>query len=146
MANDELLQFAQKAFIIKNNKILLIQKSDKDLVQPNRWEVPGGRKQEGETLDEHIIREVKEEVGLDILPKNVFDMWQFTLNINDKQTTVVAVARFCDLSSTTIDLTEDVIKNYKWVEINDELLNYNFMSQIRPVIERFVKNYNKNEF
>lgn len=139
MKNDELVQFAQKAFIICDNKILIIQKSSKDLFQPDKWDVPGGRKQEDETLDEQIIREVKEEVGIDVVPERVFDMWQFSLNKNGKKTTVVAVARFCKMKRNNIKITEDIIATYKWAEINESLLAYDFISPIKQIIENLVK-------
>ena len=140
---DELLQFAQKALIIKNNKLLIIKKSSKDPNSPNLWEVPGGRKQVGENLSQHIIREVKEEVGLDITPGDIFDMWEFCIPVNNQQTTVVAVARFCNLNNEEILITEDEISNYKWVDINESLLTYNFMAGIIPTIEKLVKLYTK---
>lgn len=138
---DELLQFAQKALIIKNRKLLLIKKSSKDINSPNQWEVPGGRKQVGENLEEHIIREVKEEVGLEILPKEIFDMWEFSIHVNNEKTTVVAVARFCELTNENIIITEDVIDNYKWVNIDANLLDYNLIPGIRKTIEKLVKLY-----
>ena len=138
---DELLQFAQKALIIKDRKLLLIKKSSKDINSPNQWEVPGGRKQVGENLEEHIIREVKEEVGLEILPKEIFDMWEFSIPVNNEKTTVVAVARFCELTNENIIITEDVIDNYKWVNIDANLLDYNLIPGIRKTIEKLVKLY-----
>lgn len=47
--------------IVENGKILLI-KDEKDAF----WKFPGGRTEEGETLEETAKREVKEELGLDI--------------------------------------------------------------------------------
>ena len=138
---DELLQFAQKALIIKDRKLLLIKKSSKDINSPNQWEVPGGRKQVGENLEEHIIREVKEEVGLEILPKEIFDIWEFSIPVNNEKTTVVAVARFCELTNENIIITEDVIDNYKWVNIDANLLDYNLIPGIRKTIEKLVKLY-----
>jgi 8-oxo-dGTP pyrophosphatase MutT (NUDIX family) len=35
-------------------------------VYPNTWKIPGGGIEEGEGMTEGVIREVKEEVGLDI--------------------------------------------------------------------------------
>src|SRR5437762_8381547 len=54
--------FAQKAFIWNHGRLLLVRKSDEDPNQPGRWEVPGGRMEFGEEVDEHLIREVNEEV------------------------------------------------------------------------------------
>ena len=136
---DEFVQFAQKAIIIKDNKLLMIKKSSKDSNQPNKWEIPGGRKQIGESLDEHIIREVREEVGINIIPKDLFDIWQFSIKIEGKETTVIAVSRFCEIIDDNINITEDVIDKCEWVEINENLLDYNLIPGIRKTIEKLVK-------
>lgn len=141
---DEFVQFAQKALIIKDNKLLLIKKSSKDNNNPNKWELPGGRKQTGETLDEHIIREVKEETALVVKPKEIFDMWQFDILINNQKVTVVAVARFCDIVDGNISITEDGIDNFEWVNIDNNLLNYNLIPSIKNIIEKLIKKYTKN--
>ena len=116
----------------------MIKKSSKDPNQPNRWEIPGGRKQTGENINEHIIREVKEEVGINIIPKDLFDIWQFSINIKDKETTIIAVSRFCEIIDDNINITEDVIDKCEWVEINDNLLSYNLIPGIRKTIEKLV--------
>ena len=141
---DEFVQFAQKALIIKDNKLLLIRKSAVDIKNPYKWELPGGRKQVGEDVDQHIKREVFEEVGLTVEPKEIFDIWNFTLHINEKPFTVVAVARFCDLVDNEIKITEDIIDNYKWVEINGDLLKYDLISGIKKPIKKLVELYSKN--
>jgi 8-oxo-dGTP diphosphatase len=46
------------------NKILLIKRSTPPFV--GYWALPGGRVNPGETVEQTIVREVKEETGLDI--------------------------------------------------------------------------------
>ena len=137
--DDELLQFAQKAIIIKNNKLLLIKKSKIDKKNAYKYDLPGGRKKENETLDEHIKREVKEEIGLIINPKEIFNMWQFKIEQNGKATTVVAVSRFCDLISTEIEITEKEIDSYEWTNIDKNLLKLDFIPGIKSAVEKLVK-------
>ncbi len=58
-----------RAIIIRQNKILLIKR-----VKPNEtyWVIPGGGIEKGETKEQALIREIKEELGLDIKPKELF--------------------------------------------------------------------------
>ncbi len=52
-------------FIQCNGEFVLLHRSKKDAL-PNTWGLPAGKKENGETIEQAIIREVKEETGLDI--------------------------------------------------------------------------------
>jgi 8-oxo-dGTP diphosphatase len=49
---------------IPNNRILLIKRR----VNPFKdyWALPGGKVETGETVEQTVVREVKEETGLDV--------------------------------------------------------------------------------
>jgi 8-oxo-dGTP diphosphatase len=53
------------ALIQFNQKTLVVQRSGK-MNLPLKWEFPGGKIENGETEEECIIREIKEELNLDI--------------------------------------------------------------------------------
>jgi 8-oxo-dGTP diphosphatase len=57
------------AVLIHQGKVLLIRRSKEPL--RGRWVVPGGTVELGETLEEALIREVKEETGLMVRPLEV---------------------------------------------------------------------------
>jgi 8-oxo-dGTP diphosphatase len=54
------------AVILEKGRVLLVRRA-RDPLQ-GRWVVPGGRVEWGETLEEAIVREVREETGLDVRP------------------------------------------------------------------------------
>ena len=58
------------ALVLNNQNKILLVKSHKWI--NNRYSVPGGHVEIGESLSTAIIREVKEETGLEILPKRLF--------------------------------------------------------------------------
>ena len=62
------------AGIIRNedNKIL-IAKRNSNKSQGGLWEFPGGKIETNETIEEAIIREIKEELDMDILFEGYFD-------------------------------------------------------------------------
>ena len=57
------------AVLIHQGKVLLIRRGKEPL--RGRWVVPGGTVEVGETLEEALVREVKEETGLVVRPLEV---------------------------------------------------------------------------
>ena len=54
-------------FINKKKEILLLLRDDIPTIPyPNMWDLPGGHVEEDETPEACIVREMKEEMGLDI--------------------------------------------------------------------------------
>jgi 8-oxo-dGTP diphosphatase len=52
--------------LIWNDKVLIGKRKLTNPNHPGKWEFPGGKMEEGETFDETIIREFKEELDIDI--------------------------------------------------------------------------------
>lgn len=91
--------------VIKNKggKYLILMKNSKEDVNPNTYDIPGGRMSFGEKLEDAVTREVKEETGLDIKPQRVFEAWTFTKE--DFQ--LVGINFLCELLGGTITLSEE---------------------------------------
>lgn len=147
-----MFNFAQKAFIVKENKLLMVKKSEQDPKNPNKWEVPGGRMEFGESVEQHIKREVKEEVGLDIQIGEPFAIWTWKIKKTkadgkDEQVQIVAVASVCYAESTSVtdsgQVEDDYLCDMRWVPI-DEVMSYDLIPDIIPVMKKFLnKYYNK---
>ena len=52
--------------LIWNDKVLIGKRKLTNPNHPGKWEFPGGKMEKGETIDETIIREFKEELDIDI--------------------------------------------------------------------------------
>jgi len=59
--------------IIKENGLYLIAQRKKDDDYGLRWEFPGGKLDEGESGEECIIRELKEELDIDVEVMGFYD-------------------------------------------------------------------------
>jgi len=61
-------------FINNADQILLFKRDDKDGIPfPGYWDVLGGHVEEGETPEECIIREMDEEIGLELENPRLFN-------------------------------------------------------------------------
>lgn len=58
-------------FVKHNGKILLLHRLDSDELQPNVWGLPAGKREEGESIQEGMAREIQEETGLVISNKDI---------------------------------------------------------------------------
>ena len=58
--------------LIWNDKVLIGKRKLTNEHQPGKGEFPGGKMEEGETIDETIIREFKEELDIEIYPFHEF--------------------------------------------------------------------------
>lgn len=137
--------FAQKAFIVRGQSFLGIQKSMDDPNQPGKWEVPGGRMEFGEDVDEHLKREVLEEVGMQITPGLPFYVWQWRIQrpgpgneTRDMQ--IVAVARICETEAQDFDTSaqqsDDFLGQAKWIAFED-IQAYDWIPNMLPVLTAF---------
>ena len=62
------------AAIIENeNKEILCALRSPDMSQPNMWDFPGGKVEEGESLQAAIEREIKEELDCDVEALEIFN-------------------------------------------------------------------------
>lgn len=60
------------AVIIKSRKILAAQRKVGDS-HGGLWEFPGGKREPNETLEDCLIREVREELAVEILPERLLE-------------------------------------------------------------------------
>src|SRR5687767_9475682 len=55
--------------VLRDGKVLLIQRGKEPL--KGRWVIPGGTVEVGETLEEAVAREVREETGIEVRAREV---------------------------------------------------------------------------
>jgi 8-oxo-dGTP diphosphatase len=130
MVTEQKFGVAVKA-VIQNpdNKILLIKKSGSEEVNPDTWDIPGGRINFGENLYTALWREVKEETGLDIeiiRPSNVWAMIKRNLHL-------VGISFYCKTDQTKIVLSDEHVK-YNW-STPDTILKSNVPKWIKDEIK-----------
>ncbi|MEC4017380.1 NUDIX domain-containing protein [Streptomyces sp. H27-D2] len=139
------LEFVQKAFILDDDRLLMVRKSAADPRHPTLWEVPGGRMTLGEDADTHVRREVWEETGVAVSPGRPFYLWEWTMS--DPQgapgrVQLVAVARECEAQSTELSTDHQVpgdhLDEARWVPLS-AVDSYDLIPDLKPVLEQFLR-------
>ena len=128
-------------WIINDDKKILVQKRSKyKKLEPNVWAMTGVSVIWGENPTETIIREAKEELGIDLIPEELKQITEF-------KTQNVWVKTFIlkqNLDISQMIFSEDEVADAKWLtwnEIDDLVKDDNFIQNRW----NFVKDYLKEE-
>jgi 8-oxo-dGTP diphosphatase len=127
---------ALKAIIVKNGKILILKRSEKEDCFKNQWDLPGGRIKFGEDPKEALKREIKEEAGIRVEIIRPVRIWTF---FEDRgKTQVVGITMLCKYKSGKVKVGKEH-ESYRWVKPK-EIENYNINEGIKKDIKEAVKN------
>ncbi len=134
------------AFIIKEGKLLMSLRND-----PHRpdyhehWEFPGGGVEYGESMEENIVREVKEEVGLNIevitlLQHIQVERQAFPNGFSYQVYLVPYVCRITDNGEP--ELSDEETLGVKWFDL-DEVLQYPLVGENARMFEKLLPELRK---
>ncbi len=111
---------AVKAIIIKDKKEILFLWDPTFDDTDEKWDVPGGGKDNGETDIEALVRETREEAGISIKVIKPLGNWSFPVKRFDFFLSINAY--LCEPLSTEVDITADPDKQhtkFRWIPINE---------------------------
>lgn len=114
--------------IVKNDKVLLVQQRKESAY--GLWSFPGGHIEKDETLEEAVIREVREELGVDLLKPEY--QKTYPLSMPDEN---LEINTFSGELSGEIKLNEDELLAFGWFTI-DELTRRKDALRSPSVIDR----------
>lgn len=119
------------AILRMDGKILICQRDDKGSC-PLLWEFPGGKLEEGETLEECLVRECMEEQGVMIEVGEVFAESRYSYGDKEMHFTFFV----CQIIEGK--LQRKVHQDIRWVRA-EELVRYEFCPADVEVAERLKK-------
>jgi 8-oxo-dGTP diphosphatase len=133
--------------IIENDGKILATRRGENMHLKGYWEFPGGKLEAGECIEECIIREIKEELNIDIKITGKLSNVEYTY----PEKSICLIPFICKLSTYAIKLKDH--SEFKWVEAQswkqlkwapaDIFVIKNYLKGINPkAIEPFNQNLN----
>jgi len=120
--------------ILDKNKILICQRTE-DCDHPLKWEFPGGKTLVDESTEKALIREIREELKINILEYKFLHDYVFEYkNLNKKiHLYFYLIAKFSN------DIINTIHEQLKWIEIQ-ELSNYDFLEGDYEITQKIINN------
>ncbi len=119
------------ALIEQYGRVLVTQRSQ-SMPEALLWEFPGGKIEPGETEKDCLIREIKEELNLIIVPIRRLTPVEFST----ENKTIELIPYICEYKQGVIQLAEH--RAYQWASPG-ELLTYAWCPADKPVVEEFLQ-------
>ena len=115
--------FAVTGIVTNEDKILILKKHPKDRNYPNHWSFCSGFVKEFEPGEETVLREIKEETGLDAEIIKRCDVIFIEDRKNNKNWVVLPF--LCKVDKTEVKLDHENV-DYKWIT-KEEIKNFKFV-------------------
>jgi 8-oxo-dGTP diphosphatase len=120
------------AAIIKRDGRILIAKRSSTSSLPNKWEFPGGKVESGETPEECLQRELREEFEIDATIEDFFG--ESVYNYDHGSIRLIAYRVHTDEDIVVLNAHDDV----QWVPA-EQLLEYDLAPADIPIAREIIK-------
>lgn len=129
---------ATKAFIVHDGKVLLLREAPKyeDGTNIGKYDVVGGRLKLGQRFDDSLLRETKEETGMDIEIGRPFFVNEWRPEVRGEQWQIVGTFFVCHPANPDVALSDDH-DEYVWIDPK-EYKNYNMIENLYPAFEAYL--------
>ena len=116
----------------RKGEILIVKRVDTKRIFPGYWEIPGGKIEEGENPQQAVIREVREETGLDVDIEKMFHTWSDTIQFHEEKEHCIEIDFILKTYDDEIRLSEEH-SEFKWITLDQ--IPAKMTPQMRTVIE-----------
>jgi len=120
------------AIILFNNKILCVQRNKNkfDYIS-HKFEFPGGKVEIGETNEEALLREIKEELEMDIIIQKHF----LTVDHEYPDFKLTMHSFICSCANRDLTLTEHI--DFKWLN-KDQMKSLDWAAADIPIVDKLI--------
>lgn len=125
------------AVVLKDGKVLLIKRSSAHRLEPNRWQLPEGKLDKGETPDHALIREVREEIGRKVLSKEFIKKLPLQVPYEGSIYKVDRIVYRVNIDEGEIVLSEEHTE-FAWFPIEEAIKNSELYVGTKEILEEFL--------
>ena len=136
MKINEKQMIVSAALIRKGSKFLVSRRFDDTLIEPGKWEFPGGKVEFGEKLEVCLSRELKEEINIKVKIGKIIGAVSHTYNVKGNKYHVVLILFDCTYSSGKIKPIG--CAETRWVS-KKEIGRLDFATADIPLIRKITK-------
>ncbi len=124
----------------EDGDILVLRRSATDPSRAGHWDLPGGSQDDSETVEQSLLREVHEEVGLDDLGdiRLVFSASGIDVSSADQQTYNYVFLIYSATSATTSITLSYEHDDFRWVSTQEALQLIEHRG-LKPAIARYIE-------
>ena len=123
--------FVVTAVVRDKGKILILKKSSKDWNYPNKWSFCSGYVKEFESAEDTVLREIKEETGLNAKITKKGKLFEKADKAKGKNWVIMPF--LCEVNSRNVKLDHENVE-YRWLKYKD-IKNYSTV----PGLEKDLK-------
>jgi len=121
------------AIIMHNDKILCVQRGENKLDYiSKKFEFPGGKIEKGETQEQTVVREIQEELEMNISSQEYF----LTVEHDYPDFFLTMHSFICSCDDPTVHLTEHI--DYKWLSTS-ELGGLDWAAADIPIVDKLTQ-------
>ncbi len=136
MADKKIVQkIVLAGVVIDSGKILILQRNSDETVFPNLWELPSGKREPLEKSTQTLVRELKEEAGLDIEPIMPISVFDYSVEKPDEVRDSTQINFLVKSNSApTVSLSSEH-QNFAWIT-DDQIESYEISPETKKVIHQ----------
>lgn len=122
------------AIITKGNNFLVLKRAGSSRFAPHEWELVSGFIDEGETAEQTILREIKEELGVDGSIQKSLPIYE----MNDKDGRWIVVPFLASIDTQEKVKISDEHSEFEWMTLED-MSKFGYLAETISFIKSHIK-------
>lgn len=138
--NKKIIQgVAVGAVIVKDSKALILQRHKNEKTYPEMWELPSEKKEPLETVESALIRETKEETGLDVVVEGIASVFNYQVEKESEIRDVTQINFLAKIIGEEKVMLSGEHQVFVWAGTGD-LESYSLSEETKGVIMKALEN------